>query len=141
MTAHYENLEVEFLYPENWKIVDEETDQWPRGVSVQSPESGYWELQIYPSRVDCAQLSGEALAAMREEYADLEAEVVSEDILDLPAIGYNLRFFCLDLLVISQIRSLHMGSRTYLLIRQAESREFERELPVFDAITQSLLKP
>lgn len=139
MTAHYDNLDVSFLYPENWQIVDEEPDDWPRGVSVQSPEGGYWELKIYPSHVDCHELNNEVLAAMHQEYTDLESDAVSEDIADLPAVGYNLTFFCLDLLVISHVRSLHVGSRTYLLTCQAENREFEREKPVFDAITRSLL--
>lgn len=139
MTAHYENLGVSFLYPENWQIVDEEPDDWPRGVSVQSPEGGYWELKIYPSLTDRDQLVNEVLTAMRQEYEGLESDAVSEDIVDVPAVGYNLSFFCLDLLVISRVRSLDVGTRTYLLTCQAENREFEREGPVFDAITRSLL--
>ena len=139
MTAQYENLDVSFMYPENWRIVDEQSDDWPRGVSVQSPEGGYWELKIYPSLVDRGQLNDQVLAAMRQEYADLESDPVCEDIVDLSAVGYNLTFFCLDLLVISHVRSLHVGGRTYLLTCQAENREFEREKPVFDAITRSLL--
>ena len=139
MTAHYENLGVSFLYPENWEIVDQEADDWPRGVSVQSPEGGYWELKIYPSQVDRDQLNDEVLAAMRQEYSELESDAVSDNIVDFPAVGYNLTFFCLDLLVMSQIRSLHVDGKTYLLTYQAENREFEREKPVFEAITTSLL--
>lgn len=139
MTAHYENLGVSFLYPENWQIVDEEWDGWPRGVSVQSPEGGYWELKIFPSRVDRNALCDQVLAAMRQEYPDVESDVANDDIMDLPAVGYNLTFFCLDLVVISHVRGLHVSDRTYLLTYQAENREFEREQPVFDAITRSLL--
>jgi len=139
MTAHYENFGVSFMYPENWEIVDEESDDWPRGVSVQSPEGGYWELKIYPSQMDLDQLNDEVLAAMRQEYTELESDAVSDHVMDLPAVGYNLTFFCLDLLVMSQIRSLHVDGQTYLLTYQAENREFDREKPVFDAITTSLL--
>jgi hypothetical protein len=139
MTARYENLDVSFMYPENWRIVDEESDDWPHGVSVQSPEGGYWELRIYPSHMDRDELSNQVLQAMRQEYADLESDAVGESIMNLPAVGYNLSFFCLDLLVISHVRTLHVGNRTYLLTCQAENDEFEREKPVFDAITRSLL--
>jgi len=139
MTARYENLGISFMYPENWRIVDEESDDWPRGVSVQSPEGGFWELKIYPSLMDCDELTDQVLAAMRQEYAELESDAVNEDIVGVLAVGYNLTFFCLDLLVISRVRSLHVDSMTYLLTCQAENNEFEREKPVFDAITSSLL--
>jgi hypothetical protein len=139
MSGQYQNFGVEFLYPENWDIVDEQLDKWPYRVSVQSPGSGYWELQVYPSRIDLGHLSGQVLQAMRQEYPDLESEVVTDDVYELPAVGYDLSFFCLDLLVTSKIRCLDVGSRTYLLIYQAESREFDRQELVFDAISKSLL--
>jgi hypothetical protein len=139
MSGRYQNFGVEFLYPENWEIVDEQSDEWPHRVSVQSPESGYWELHVYPSRIDLGYLSGQALQAMRQEYPKLESELVTDDVCDLPAVGYDLTFFCLDLLVTSRIRSLDVGDRTYLLICQAENREFDRQELVFDAITKSLL--
>jgi len=139
MSSQYQNFGVEFLYPENWEIVDEQLDELPHRVSVQSPGGGYWELQVYPSRIALDQLNDEVLRAMRQEYADLESELVTDDMCGTPAAGYDLSFFYLDLLVTSKIRSFDVGDRTYLLICQAESREFDRQQLVFEAITTSLL--
>ncbi len=139
MTAKYDNLGIQFLYPENWRILEEELDDWPHGVTVQSPGSAYWELQVYPSRTSRTKLTAEVLKVMQEEYGELETQVVTEDICQRPAIGYDLSFFCLDLLVTSRIRCLCVDQLTYLLIYQAESREFDRQHMVFEAITQSLL--
>ena len=67
MAAKYKNFGVEFLYPENWDVTDECLDEWPRGVAVQSPGSGYWELKVYPSRVGLEELCSQAVQAMRED--------------------------------------------------------------------------
>jgi len=139
MIAHYEQPGIRFAYPENWSVVDERLDQWPRGVSVQSPNGAYWDLKVFPSDIALNQLSAEAFGAMQQEYADIESEAVAEELFDVPAVGYNLDFFCLDLLITSRIRSLYAGGHTLLLIYQAESREFDRQRLVFEAITKSLL--
>ena len=139
MVATYENFGIHLLYPENWTVQDEQIESWPRSVSLQSPQGAYWELQVYPSDTSPRQLARQALEAMREIYQDLEAEAVSEDLWHVTARGYDLQFFCLDFLVTSRIRSFHAGMHTCLLTCQAESREFDLQQPVFNAITKSLL--
>jgi hypothetical protein len=139
MVASYEKFGIRVLYPENWTVQDEQVDDWPRSVSIQSPQGAYWELQVYPSRISPARLTKQALSAMKQIYEDLEAEPVTEELGDVTASGYDLSFFCLDFLVTSRIRSFYTGSRTCILTYQAESREFDRQEPVFSAMTQSLL--
>ena len=141
MPREYSNFGVRFSYPEEWAIVDEEHSQWPRRVSVQSPNSGYWELQAYPSSFRPIDLSDQTLEAFREEYEDLDSEPVTEEILDHATTGYDLDFFCMDLLVTCQVRSFSLAGQTILLICQAESREFEMRRDVFEAITRSLFLP
>ena len=139
MYAKYENFGIHVLYPENWIVTDEQLEAWPRSVSIQSPSGAYWELQVYPSRLKPARLIQQALTAMQQIYDDLETEAVTEDMWKVTARGYDLHFFCLDFLVTSQIRSFHVGAHTCLLTCQAESREFDRQQPVFKAMTKSLL--
>lgn len=139
MYATYEKFGIRVLYPENWTVQDEQLDEWPRSVSIQSPQGAYWELQVYPSRISPTRLTKQALSAMEQIYEDLEAEPVTEELGDVTATGYDLSFFCLDFLVTSRIRSFYAGSRTCILTCQAESREFDRQALVFSAMTQSLL--
>ncbi len=138
MQGEYSKFGVRFLYPEDWLVVDEETNEWPRRVSVQSPNSGFWELQAYPARFQPDDLAQQTLQAFSEEYEEVESEPVSEPIMDHMATGYDLEFFCLDLLVTCQVRSFRLGGQTMLLIYQAESEEFELRHKVFEAITLSL---
>ncbi len=138
MQGEYSKFGVKFLYPEDWSVVDEEPNEWPRRVSVQSPNSGFWELQAYPARFQPDDLAQQTLQAFSEEYEGVESEPVSEPIMDHVATGYDLEFFCLDLLVTCQVRSFRLDGQTMLLICQAESEEFELRRDVFEAITLSL---
>ena len=139
MSAVYKNLGVEFAYPENWKITDEQASEWPRGVSLETPNGGFWWLQIHPA-TNPRDLAAEVLNTMRLEYAELEAEPVTEMIGDADVVGFDMHFYCLDLLVTAQARSLQLGKVTLLILSQAEDREFERLAPVFQAMLVSLLR-
>ena len=139
MTAVYDKLGVRFLYPENWRIDDEQLADWPHSVSVQSPGSGFWSLHIYRAAVEPARVAAEVLQTMRAEYAGLEATPVTEQIGPAEAVGYDMDFCCLDFIITSKTRSLRVGKWTYLMLYQAENREFEQLQDVFRAMTLSLL--
>ena len=139
MSAVYKNLGVEFAYPENWQITDEQAQDWPRGVSLETPNGGFWWLQLHPP-TNPRDLAAEVLNTMRLEYAELEAEPVTELIGETEVVGFDMHFYCLDLLVTAQARSLQLGKFTLLILSQAEDREFERLEPVFHAMLVSLLR-
>jgi hypothetical protein len=117
MPAVYENMGVRFLYPENWSVTDEEDDAWPRTVTLQSPQTGFWSLHVYPPAQDVKPVVKELIGA-----------------------GVDLAFFYLDLLVEAKIRCLRTPSSTLIWLYQAESREFETMEPVFQAIAVSMLQ-
>lgn len=138
MPSQYTNFGLRFSYPDDWSVVDEEKITWPRRVSVQSPESAYWELQVYPPDYSPMALTDQTLEIFREEYEDVDSTPVQEQIRDSQVVGYDLDFFCLDLMVTCRVRSFSLGGQTLLLISQAESREYEARQDVLDAITRSL---
>jgi hypothetical protein len=139
MVARYDEQGIQFAYPDNWSIADEELTDTPRGVSVQSPSGAYWDVKVFSRGESPAWICDQALQAMREVYENIEAEPVTERMFGLSAMGYDLDFFCLDFLVTTQLRCVVVGQRVLLLTFQAESQEFERHRTVFDAITKSLL--
>ncbi len=141
MTAVYESPDLRFMYPENWEIADEDVVSWPRTVSVQSPGGGFVSIMMYTADVDPDELTQQVVSTMREEYTELEAAAHVERLGDLEAAGYEMRFYCFDLVVASRVLGLRAAARTWLIIWQAEDREFDRLEPVFRAITISLLQP
>ena len=140
MPAIYENLGIRFLYPENWSIVDEERDGWPRSVTVQSPETSFWTLLVYPPRQAIGPIIDHVIESIRETYEELEVLEAKETIGDIATSGVDICFFYLDLLVEAKIRVLSTPSATLLWHCQAESREFDKMEPVFQAIAVSLLQ-
>jgi hypothetical protein len=139
MPAVYHQLGVHFLYPENWSVQDEETDGWPRTVTLQSEQTSFWSLYVYPPDHDARAAVTELVNSIREVYEDLEVLPAKESIGDFQAKGVDIAFFYLDLLVEARIRCLKTPGALLLWHCQAESREFDAMLPVFQAIATSLL--
>lgn len=140
MPAIYENLGVRFLYPENWSVIDEDDEGWPQTVTVQSPQTSFWSLHVYPPNSELKPIVKELIAAIQEEFTDIEVLPAKETFGDTPTTGVDLAFFYLDLLVEAKIRCLKTPSSTLVWLYQAENREFETTEAVFQAITVSMLQ-
>jgi hypothetical protein len=140
MPAVYQKLGVELLYPENWSITDEDEEAWPRTVTFQSEETGFWSLHVYPPLQDTAEVIKELVAAIGSEFTDIEVLPATETFGETDTAGVDLAFFYLDLLVEAKIRCLATPSATLIWLYQAESREFEKIEPVFQAIAVSMLR-
>ena len=137
---NYQQEGLRFCYPDNWTIVDEDFTAWPRTVSAQSPDTGIWMAHWYSNDSSPTDLVGETLRAFRQEYTDVESHVVSEQIEGIDIVGYDISFYCVDLIASATVRAMRIGSQTLLVLCQAEDREFERVEPVFRAITTSMLR-
>jgi hypothetical protein len=140
MPATYDNIGVRFLYPENWSITDEDDDGWPRTVTLQSRQTGFWTLHVYPAGQELKPVVKELIAAMQTEFDDIEVLPAKETFGETATTGVDLAFFYLDLLVEAKIRCVRTPSATLVWLYQAESREFEAMEPVFQAIAVSMLQ-
>lgn len=140
MPAVYENQGIRFLYPENWSLMDEELDNWPRSVTIQSENTAFLSVHAYPARQDTAPLIDQVIESIREVYPELEILEANDHVGDIRTWGVDICFFYLDLLVEAKIRSLKTPTYTLIWHYQAESREFEQTEPVFNAVVTSLLQ-
>jgi hypothetical protein len=139
MPAVYDKMDIRFLYPDNWTLDEEEAVQGNRSVSVLSPGGAFWSIVLHPARVDPKELAVTALAALKAEYSEWEAEPASEVIGEHTISGYDMNFFYLDLTSTAVIRTFRTATATCLVLCQAEDGEYEKLAPVFRAITTSLL--
>jgi hypothetical protein len=141
MSATYENFGISFMYPENWEISSASGAQDAnQSVTVQSPTSGFWSLDVYRSDSEPQHLADQVRQTMASEYEGLEAQPVSEDVGSAHLVGYDMDFYYLDFVITAQVRSVRVGKRTFVLFCQAESRDFDKLAPVFQAMTVSLLR-
>ncbi|MFO0883235.1 MAG: hypothetical protein U0894_03450 [Pirellulales bacterium] len=140
MPAVYQKLGVHFLYPENWQVLEEESENWPNSLTLQSEQTSFWTLNIYPAATELKPVVKEIVDSIKEVYPDLEVIPTQEVIGDALTKGVDICFFYLDLLVEARIRTLRTPSQTLVWHYQAESREFEKNSLVFKAIAQSMLQ-
>ncbi len=138
--AVFDKLGIRFQYPDNWTLDETEALAGERSVTVYSPEGAFWSLTLHPPLEPAEPLLQAVLKTMRKEYAELDAEEVSETIADVALTGYDLNFYCLDLTNTALVRVAHTPEITLLLMCQAEDREYQRVERVFQAMTTSLLR-
>ena len=55
-------------------------------------------------------------------------------------IGFEMRFYYLDFVVMARVLSLRHRDRTLVLLFQAEDRDYETLAPIFHAILVSVLR-
>ncbi len=154
MPAIYDKLGIRFQYPENWLLDESEAPQGevsfdelmevPEGeggqsVTVFSPNGAFWTLVMHPQQAELDRLGDAVITAMRQEYDELDVEPVRESVDGWELQGFNLNFFCLDLTNTTWIRVGRKPDASFVLLCQAEDREFQRVRPVFQAMTSSLL--
>jgi len=136
---HFNRFGLAFDYPENWSIDTDDSQDRYAAVTVYSPEGGFWSVSGHAAGGDPAELAVAVLAQMRTEYQDLDSEPAGEEIAGHPLTGLDINFYCLDLTNTAQVRTLETADAIYLLICQAEDREWVRISPVFAAITTSFV--
>jgi hypothetical protein len=137
MSAAYDNSVLRFAYPRDWELVETPSDDGLT-VNLQSPGSMFLFVTLYDRQMPLEELADEALAAMREEYPDLDACRVSQTIADQPAIGHDVNFFSLDLTNTCWIRAFASGRRSVLLFAQTDDMELQGGEQVFRAICESM---
>lgn len=137
MPATYRGGGLQFQYPENWTIEPGEgAEGW--SVAVQSPGTAFVLLSVHEDRPAVADVLATTLAALREDYPDLETDEAEERIAGRIARGLDVRFFSLDLSNTCRIRCFRTRSATVLLMSQANDLEWEAAEPVLRAIQASL---
>jgi hypothetical protein len=134
----YRGLGVEIPYPENW-VVSDDSQSGGDAVFIESPNTAYISLTRLGNSPELEQAIEEATEIMESEYDEIEMEDLDlEDIgsgLDLGhALVRDLRFFHLNLVVMSRLIAFKHGESTYLMQMQAEDREFQSLSEVFRAV-------
>jgi len=98
-----------------------------------------WLLQVHAGG-EPLDLAAEVLKTMREEYAELEADSIIEQIEKQDIVGFEMRFYYLDFVVMARIVSFKRGEQSLVVLCQAEDRDFDQLDPIFRAVLVSLIR-
>ena len=138
MAAVFERSGVKFQFPENWAVETEDSDSGGWTVAVQSPVTAFVVVSLRTDGQTATEVADEALAALKAEYADAEAEPVVESLAGRPALGHDIDFLTLDTTTSCWTRCVDTADGPLLVLCQVS--DFDRAInePVLNAITTSL---
>lgn len=135
----FDRLGLAFDYPDNWSVEIDDTSAGSAAVTVTTPDGGFWSVSGQPPGTSAARLTEAVARQMQSEYRDIDSEAASDLVAGRQLAGWDLNFYCLDLTNTAQVRAFETPTGTYLLLAQAEDREWERVAPVFAAMTASFI--
>lgn len=130
----YHGMNLQFRYPENWKLSEETEHGQVSAVHVESPDHAFFTLNRYRNSTDPHAILEEAVQAMLSEYDTLEEE---EGTIAVQGIDYPtriVRFYFLDLLVACQFVAIPDQKDQLLFQFQAEDRDYDKLHLVFQAM-------
>lgn len=140
MPAKFDQHGLRFDYPDNWSVEQGEGFDGEQQVVVSSPHTAFWQLSKHAAGTALEPLFDEVLSALRSEYQDIEVDPADEVIEEHLITGYSVNFFCLDLTNTCWVRGFETPESNYLLVCQAEDREFDQVQLVFRAMLSSVLR-
>lgn len=129
---------VHFQYPSNWTIEREE-DGGAWTATVQSPGTAFAVLTLQPDAETPFALAEQTLAALKAEYAGLEADEAVEPVAGFPAVGHDIEFLTLDTTTSAFTRCLDTADGPLLLMAQTGGYDRAEHWPLLLAIKQSLV--
>jgi hypothetical protein len=137
MPARFHDGGLNFLYPENWRL-EREASEGGWTVTLQSPGTAFIVISLRGDSPDAAEVADTVLAALREEYKELEAEECTGSFAGKPAVGHDIQFFSLDLTGTCWTRVFDTPQGTILVMCQCSDLEPEKNEEVLRAICKSM---
>jgi hypothetical protein len=130
---------VHFDYPANWTAEfaeDEESGGW--SVTVESRDTAFVLVSLRPDAETPADLADRTLAALREEYEELDAQNLLRPLAGVPAVGHEIDFLTLDTPITCRTYCLDTPGGPLLVLAQTSEYDREANEPVLNAVVASL---
>jgi len=136
MSTLYQTDGLKFAYPSDWQVSEEHQ---PDGLSVMVSSGGtaFCSFMLMPDRPAVAKVLKTALEAFSESYDEIDSEAVECRLASRPARGFDVDFYCLELLNSAWLRAFRTGRYTVFMMFQSGFDEPDAR-EIFDEICQSL---
>ena len=135
----FDRFGLAFDHPDNWTIDVEDAAGRRAAVTVYAPDGGFWSVSGHEPGGPSRELAAAVVAEMRSQYQELDSEAAEDRVGGRILRGFDLNFYYLDLTNTAQVRTLETPAAIYLVLCQAEDREWEATAPVFAAMTASFV--
>lgn len=138
MPATFESFGIRFLYPDNWTVAARAEDESDDGVTLELPSGGFFSIELEDEGRSDDEVIDRVAATIREEYQEIETEPVILAGASEGETCIDMRFYYLDLLIISRLILIKLQGETLIIQVQAESRDFDENERVIEAILQQI---
>ena len=138
LDQHYQQQGLQFRYPGFWQL-EEFTSEQEQSATILTEETPFWMVSLIRNVEDVDQVLESALAAFEEEYPDLDIYERDDNLLP----GWSrqeLDFTYQDLISSVVLQAIACPGFVLLVMYQGHDQELDKFLPVFDAMTDSLLQ-
>ncbi len=135
MPKTFEEFGLRFLYPDNWQWVPEDDSN---SATLQLPSGGFCSLLLNNSDQTNEQVVQAIATSLGAEYGQIESDPLDITQFFSNGLAVDLEFYYLDLLIISRVVVTQISGDRFVFQLQAESRDFEANQLVFDAIFKQL---
>jgi hypothetical protein len=136
MSEVYAGHGVTFEYPEKWELTEQVQDDECL-ITVSGPGTSFWSVGLFRDKPHAEIVLDTVVAAFRDDYPDLDVYPVEDEILDQPANGFDLEFFCLELVNTAFVRSFLARDFTVMILCQSEDSELAASKASFESIRDS----
>lgn len=136
----FHRLGLQFDHPDNWVVDTDDAEGRFATATVYAPGGAFWSVSGHAAGGDPRELAAAVVSQMKQEYQELDAEPAEDELAGRRLPGFDLNFYCLDLTNTAQVRTVTTPEAIYLILCQAEDREWAVVSPVFAAITTSFVK-
>ena len=134
MPSTFESFGIKFMYPDNWTLAERAEEEGHHGVTLEMPGGGFLSVEQDLTGFADEQIVRQISDTFDKEYEGSEREPVALRGAREDEIAFDFRFYYLDLLIISRLVLLTVDDLKLVIQIQAESRDFEKNELVFDAI-------
>ncbi|TWU50789.1 hypothetical protein Poly51_40820 [Rubripirellula tenax] len=138
MPSTFESLGIKFLYPDNWVIAQRPVEEGIEGVTFDLPTGGFFSLERARNVSSNDELIEQVEASIAKEYGEVEREVVETADAKPGEQTVDFRFYYLDLVIASRLMIARIDDRKFVIQMQAESRDFDANELVFQAILKQI---
>ena len=137
MEQLYQKNGIRFRYPADWEL-SEQAGPGEASITVSSPNTAFWTLNLYFERPAPRRLVETALNAFREEYDELDIYDASATICNQTTIAKDLEFVCMELLNSAWLRVCRTPFFSVVLLYQANDADLPDTRATMEAMTSSL---
>ncbi|MEM9825840.1 MAG: hypothetical protein AAF958_04590 [Planctomycetota bacterium] len=133
-----EFCDIQVLYPDNWLPGPRQPEDG-EGFDWELPSGGFVSIDHHDDAWSADEWIETTNKLLAEEYGELETEELPAETLPEGTVrAVEQRFYYLDLLILSRQWWIRRGTKQWAVHVQAESRRFDENQMVFEAILKQI---